>query len=59
MIDADILDIQKKIGYDFNNTTLLKQAFTSPSVTEASKHRLQNYQVLEFIGGAALYLWRK
>lgn len=56
MADFDIYDIQKKIGYEFKNPTLLKQAFTSPSITEATQHKVQNYQVLEFIGDSVLAL---
>ena len=56
MADFDIYDIQKKIGYEFKNPTLLKQAFTSPSITQATQHKIENYQVLEFIGDSVLSL---
>lgn len=56
MAEFNIDDIQQKIGYTFQNPTLLKQAFTTPSVTVASKRKIQNYQVLEFIGDAVLDL---
>lgn len=48
--------IQQKIGYQFVNPVLLKQAFVSPSLSDATQNRLQNYQVLEFIGDAVLGL---
>lgn len=56
MIDFDIYDIEEKIGYKFKNSTLLKQAFTTPSITKATQHKIQNYQVLEFIGDSVLSL---
>lgn len=56
MAQFNTADIQEKIGYTFKNPTLLKQAFTTPSVTVASKRKIQNYQVLEFIGDAVLEL---
>ena len=49
MLDLYLDDVQEKIGYRFKNLALLKQAFISMSVTEASYGRVQNYQVLEFI----------
>ena len=48
--------IQQKIGYQFVNPVLLKQAFVSPSLSAATQNRLQNYQVLEFIGDEVLGL---
>lgn len=56
MLDLYLDDVQEKIGYRFKNLALLKQAFISMSVTEASYGRVQNYQVLEFIGDAVLSL---
>lgn len=56
MTELNIYDIQNKIGYNFKNPILLKQAFTSPSVSEATQHRTQNYQILEFIGDSVLGL---
>jgi ribonuclease-3 len=50
----DINDIQKKIGYTFINPTLLRQAFITPSVTAATSNKVQNYQILEFIGDTVL-----
>lgn len=35
---------------------LLRQAFVSPSLTDASQNRIQNYQLLEFVGDAVLGL---
>ena len=54
MLELYLEDVQEKIGYRFKNITLLRQAFISPSVTEALYNRVQNYQVLEFIGDAVL-----
>ena len=48
--------IQQKIGYQFVNPVLLKQAFVSPSLSDATQNRVQNYQILEFIGDAVLGL---
>ena len=48
--------IQQKIGYQFTNPVLLKQAFVSPSLSAATQNRVQNYQILEFIGDAVLGL---
>ena len=54
MTDERLQEIQQKIHYTFKNPALLKQAFVSPSVTFATQNRVQNYQVLEFIGDAVL-----
>ena len=56
MDEATLSLIQQKIGYQFVNPVLLKQAFVSPSLSDATQNRLQNYQVLEFIGDAVLGL---
>lgn len=48
--------IQHKIGYQFVNPVFLKQAFVSPSLSAATQNRVQNYQILEFIGDAVLGL---
>lgn len=56
MDEATLSLIQQKIGYQFVNPVLLKQAFVSPSLSDAMQNRLQNYQVLEFIGDAVLGL---
>jgi len=48
--------IQQKIGYQFVNPVFLKQAFISPSLSVATQNRVQNYQILEFIGDAVLGL---
>lgn len=50
----NFFSVQEKIGYNFRNQNLLRQAFTSPSVTTASDGKIQNYQVLEFIGDSVL-----
>lgn len=56
MNDSDWLEVQQKIGYQFRNQMLLRQAFISPSVTDATQNRVQNYQLLEFFGDAVLSL---
>lgn len=56
-MDETILSlIQQKIGYQFVNPVLLKQAFISPSLSAVTQNRVQNYQILEFIGDAVLGL---
>jgi len=45
-------DVQKKIGYWFDNTDLLFQAFTRSSYS--SQHGGENNEVLEFIGDKVL-----
>lgn len=47
----DILTIQKKIGYTFNDVALLERAFTHSS---ANKNAKKNYQSLEFLGDSIL-----
>ena len=56
MDEATLSFIQQKIGYQFVNPVLLKQAFVSPSLTDATQKRVQNYQILEFLGDAVLGL---
>ena len=56
MNDTTLQYIQQKIGYQFKNPALLKQAFVAPSLTHASQNRIQNYQILELIGDAVLGL---
>ena len=56
MDEATLSLIQQKIGYQFVNPVILKQAFVSPSLSEATQNRVQNYQILEFIGDAVLGL---
>ena len=45
-------DVQKKIGYWFDNTDLLFQAFTRSSYS--SQHGGENNEVLEFLGDKVL-----
>ena len=56
MDDSKLSLIQEKICYKFKNPMLLRQAFVSPSLTDASQNRIQNYQLLEFVGDAVLGL---
>ena len=46
--------IQNAIGYEFNNTDILQQAFVRRSYSE--EYGGQNNEVLEFIGDKALDL---
>lgn len=50
----DLKSIEKTIGYDFNNSDLLQQAFVRRSYSEENGG--QNNEVLEFIGDKALDL---
>ncbi|MBO4387666.1 MAG: hypothetical protein J5817_11725, partial [Treponema sp.] len=52
----DLTEIQYRIGYNFQNSTLLEQAFVSSSVTTATNGKILNYQILEFIGDSVLNL---
>ncbi len=47
-----LAQIQKKIGYHFNNVNLLQQAFTRKSF--ASRNKQQNNEILEFYGDRIL-----
>lgn len=47
----DLRTIEKKIGYEFKDKTLLERAFTHAS---ADKNALKNYQSLEFLGDSLL-----
>lgn len=51
MKETDIQKIEKIIGYEFKDKTLLKRAFTHSSVSSAST---ENYQSLEFLGDAII-----
>lgn len=48
----DLLFIQSQIGYKFNNSSLLQQAFTRRSYSE--ENNVENNEVLEFIGDKVL-----
>lgn len=54
MTNSEIASIEEKIGYEFKNKALLSQAFTCPSVSKQSGKRIQNYQILEFLGDSVL-----
>lgn len=47
-------ELEKRIGYRFNNPTLLKTALTHPSY--GREHHVPHYQRLEFLGDAVLEL---
>ena len=53
-MDFDYKNIQKTIGYDFNNLDLLAQAFTRKSYSQENGG--QNNEVLEFVGDKVLDL---
>ncbi len=49
--------LQERIGYEFHDTGLLKQALTHSSFTNEQKiNKTQNYERLEFLGDAVLEL---
>lgn len=48
--------IQQVIGYNFKNSTLLRQAFTRKSFSEENPN-FQNNEILEFYGDVALNLY--
>ena len=50
-------ELQGKIGYQFQDETLLKQALTHSSFANEQKiNKLNNYERLEFLGDAVLEL---
>lgn len=50
-------ELEKKIGYEFKNKKLLKQALTHSSFANEQKiNRLDDYERLEFLGDAVLEL---
>lgn len=50
-------ELQQKIGYQFKDETLLKQALTHSSFANEQKiNKLGNYERLEFLGDAVLEL---
>ena len=51
-MEIDLKNIQKIIGYDFENENLLKQAFIRTSYSE--EFGGPDNQILEFIGDRAL-----
>lgn len=52
-----LAELQGKIGYQFKNTDLLKQALTHSSFANEQKiNKLKNYERLEFLGDAVLEL---
>lgn len=53
--NKNLLDIEKKIGYVFQDKSLLSVAFTHPSFSNENNH-CPDYQRLEFIGDAILGL---
>ena len=49
--------LEKRIGYEFKNKDLLKQALTHSSFTNEQKiNKAKNYERLEFLGDAVLEL---
>lgn len=55
--ESDFQELEKKIGYTFNNRALLKQAVTHSSFANEQKiNRQKHYERLEFLGDAVLEL---
>ena len=53
-VSRQVHEAQKKIGYTFNNISLLKNALTHGSVTNVKNSTEQSYQRLEFLGDRIL-----
>ncbi len=52
-----MLELEKKIGYEFQQKQLLQQALTHSSFSNEQKiNKLKNYERLEFLGDAVLEL---
>jgi ribonuclease III len=49
-------ELQAKLGYTFNNSSLLKLALTHPSVAHEQNASMETNQRLEFLGDAVLQL---
>lgn len=57
MLAADSRELEKKIGYEFGDKALLRQALTHSSFSNEQKiNKYQNYERLEFLGDAVLEL---
>lgn len=57
MSEYTLEELEKRIGYHFQNILLLKQAVTHSSYTNEQKiNRLGHYERLEFLGDAVLEL---
>lgn len=53
----DLSILEQKIGYEFKDRTLLRQALTHSSFSNEQKiNKLENYERLEFLGDAVLEL---
>lgn len=53
----EIIEFEKKIGYEFKQKQLLRQALTHSSFSNEQKiNKLKNYERLEFLGDAVLEL---
>lgn len=53
----EIIELEKKIGYEFKQKQLLRQALTHSSFSNEQKiNKLKNYERLEFLGDAVLEL---
>ena len=56
-IKEALRELQDKIGYQFKDESLLKQALTHSSFANEQKiNKLNNYERLEFLGDAVLEL---
>jgi len=49
-----IKDFEKKIGYEFNDKELLKQALITPQY--GHEHRVKDYEILETLGDSVIKL---
>lgn len=57
MIQKSLEELEKKVGYDFKNKNLLKQALTHSSFANEQKiNKFEDYERLEFLGDAVLEL---
>ena len=53
----ELKELEKKIGYEFKNKSLLLQALTHSSFSNEQKiNKMKNYERLEFLGDAVLEL---
>lgn len=56
-VEFTLEELEKKIGYEFANKSLLKQALTHSSYANEQKiNKLKDYERLEFLGDAVLEL---
>lgn len=57
IINEKLSEIERRLGFNFRDRSLLRQAFVHGSyVNEAKPERVESYQRLEFLGDAVLGL---